>query len=348
MNPIAALANVMVALAGILFVVMPEMSRPGLLFGVTVSADFRKTADGRKLVASYRLTVTMLTLALLALASLVPVRELLIPLRIGLEGIVGIASWIRASRKTRAFAVPVSSIRVASLARSRLTAPGGWLFVLGPYIIPALAIGYLYANWDSVPETFAVHWGRDGAPNRWAHRTVAEVFALPLIGMLTNTITILLAFAVFFRTRNIGIGGGNATDDIAFKRATFFVMVFVCYTVSTLLAVMGTRSVWSPDPNGSPSQFAPLAVTLVVALAAGLVVYLARVSRSRKGSGDGTPDACWKWGMFYYNPDDASFFVEKRMGLGWTLNFANKWVWISLAVIPLTPVVIAAIVRLAD
>ena len=34
-------------------------------------------------------------------------------------------------------------------------------------------------------------------------------------------------------------------------------------------------------------------------------------------------DQYWKWGMFYYNPDDPAIWIEKRFGIGWTLNFAN-------------------------
>ena len=50
-----------------------------------------------------------------------------------------------------------------------------------------------------------------------------------------------------------------------------------------------------------------------------------------------TPDEAWKFGMFYFNPADAALFVEKRFGLGWTINFgqARAWVLIGLALAPL-------------
>jgi uncharacterized membrane protein len=34
-------------------------------------------------------------------------------------------------------------------------------------------------------------------------------------------------------------------------------------------------------------------------------------------------DSFWKGGLFYYNKNDPSIFVEKRFGVGWTLNFAH-------------------------
>ncbi len=32
----------------------------------------------------------------------------------------------------------------------------------------------------------------------------------------------------------------------------------------------------------------------------------------------------WKWGVFYYNPNDSRIFPPKRIEwMGWTINFAN-------------------------
>src|SRR5690606_15255848 len=42
-------------------------------------------------------------------------------------------------------------------------------------------------------------------------------------------------------------------------------------------------------------------------------------------------DRYWKWGIFYYNPDDPAWFVEKRFGIGWTNNFAQPASWMLLA-----------------
>lgn len=63
-----------------------------------------------------------------------------------------------------------------------------------------------------------------------------------------------------------------------------------------------------------------------------------------KPAGDGTPDAYWKLGVFYFNPDDAAIFVEKRFGVGYTMNFARPMAWAILGAILLLPIVIAILV----
>jgi uncharacterized membrane protein len=54
-------------------------------------------------------------------------------------------------------------------------------------------------------------------------------------------------------------------------------------------------------------------------------------------------DACWKLGMFYFNPDDPALFVEKRIGIGYTINFAHGSSWIVLALTLVLPLGLGAL-----
>ncbi len=39
----------------------------------------------------------------------------------------------------------------------------------------------------------------------------------------------------------------------------------------------------------------------------------------------------WKFGIFYYNKEDKRIFPPKRLAiLGWTVNFANPYSYLSL------------------
>ncbi|WP_414600950.1 DUF5808 domain-containing protein [Clostridium sp.] len=48
----------------------------------------------------------------------------------------------------------------------------------------------------------------------------------------------------------------------------------------------------------------------------------------------------WKLGMFYYNPDDPSESVERKNGLGSTINFASKLGRLIFAFIFIPPIMI--------
>ncbi|MFM7710888.1 MAG: DUF5808 domain-containing protein [Ferruginibacter sp.] len=48
----------------------------------------------------------------------------------------------------------------------------------------------------------------------------------------------------------------------------------------------------------------------------------------------------WKWGLFYYNPDDDRILPPKKNpAMGWTINFANRqsiYLFILILLIQLT------------
>ena len=44
-------------------------------------------------------------------------------------------------------------------------------------------------------------------------------------------------------------------------------------------------------------------------------------------------DEFWRWGIMYNNPNDLAIWVEKRTGLGWTLNFGHKEAWLIIFMI---------------
>jgi uncharacterized membrane protein len=43
--------------------------------------------------------------------------------------------------------------------------------------------------------------------------------------------------------------------------------------------------------------------------------------------------------MIYVNPEDPRIWVPKRVGLGWTLNFAHRLSWVMLILL-LAPVLL--------
>ena len=105
--------------------------------------------------------------------------------------------------------------------------------------------------------------------------------------------------------------------------AYFFVFFAVNTAVFHVSEITGARGRW----------FAPIMVAGWVAYLVIFMVLAAKAIRIKGASptatGDSIPDACWKYGMFYYNPDDPAFVVESRLGpLGCDMNLGNRWSWV--------------------
>ena len=63
--------------------------------------------------------------------------------------------------------------------------------------------------------------------------------------------------------------------------------------------------------------------------------------------GDRSEDRHWKAGFLYVNSSDPALFVEKRFGIGYTLNFGRPASWVLLAAVLLVPAAVGLAVRLA-
>ena len=58
----------------------------------------------------------------------------------------------------------------------------------------------------------------------------------------------------------------------------------------------------------------------------------------------------WAWGLFYVDRNDPSIMVEKRFGLGYTLNYGNRkaiLIVVSFVVLSLSLVVLGLIATLS-
>ena len=78
-----------------------------------------------------------------------------------------------------------------------------------------------------------------------------------------------------------------------------------------------------------------LLVILVIALLAYRMYQIDRKYQGQMFLGD-DDDAHWIWGMFYYNPKDSRNMVEKRVGIGSTMNLARpagKWAMAFLGLV---------------
>src|SRR5699024_1651964 len=58
---------------------------------------------------------------------------------------------------------------------------------------------------------------------------------------------------------------------------------------------------------------------------------------------DRDDDRYWKLGQFYVNKNDPSIFIEKRFGVGCTINWAHPLSWVFIFGIIALPIIIVSI-----
>lgn len=346
-----------VLIAGLLWL-MPRLTRPDLYFSVTVAPGFRDGLEGASILRRYRaeiVAVSVLALACLAACSLGTAFRFT-PLVLVAQLAASFLVFYRARARVLPHAAAPTSIREAEPFRPRRI-PGGWVAACGPFILLAACAGYLWAHWQQIPLRFPVHWGVNGMPNRWAVRDPASVY-FPLLTMAAALLPLtLLLYGMTHWVRPIHAGALAGARESRFRRTASVALLAVEY----LIALEGSWIALHPlMPNLRPTGvFGTAALLLPLLGIVILVVMLVRLGQggsrlpssagaaqiSAEPIGDRTEDRYWLLGVIYFNRDDPAVLVEKRFGIGYTLNFARPMAWTIILLAVLLPVALTRLLH---
>jgi uncharacterized membrane protein len=324
-------------LVGTTFWLLPNWSRPGIFFAVSVVPDFRKSPEAARVLLSYRIQAlahVVISFGLI-LAGAALDRAVLLILGTLWLAVGPLIALSQAHKRVVPHAVAHSTIREASLTPHSIQLLGGWLLQLMPFAILVVTGLYVSAHWNEIPDRFPVHWGINGMPNGWSTRTPVGVYGPLFCGAGLLALISLVTYGISHAARRIPASSGS-TGSIDPAHRIALVLTGVEFYIAAMFALVGLLPF-----TGSPGA------TPIVILAVGIVVCTILLTKWQNRGfsdaaaslhpGDGTPDACWKLGLFYITPDDAALFVEKRIGIGYTINFARGPAWIILVVTLVLP-----------
>jgi uncharacterized membrane protein len=116
----------------------------------------------------------------------------------------------------------------------------------------------------------------------------------------------------------------------------------ILYPVATLMVTMNYWIVTQHINHFTTIQIPWYVIPLWTGISIVAALFVSIVSRKAVTGNIDNCDSC-EWTLFYNNPDDPSLFVEKRSGLGWTLNFAHKKAYMFLGVLGIVLVLIFSI-----
>jgi len=333
MNAAIGIVVLPLLMVAIVFYFLPLLARPGIYFGATVDPAFPRSPEGRRLLDSFRLQVIVSGLLACGLAVLLLPLNLvgaeLVPMAL-LIAAVSFVYWKKFHQVHSHYGERLPEVRQADLsAQPAKESFSPWL-VLPPFLALAAVGVFLQLHWDQLPQHYPIHFDINGEPNRWADRTALSVFSPLLVGGATNLLLLGLAWLIATTSRKT-----------VMRYVTVRGLQVMLYPLTFTLVTVSLLPFWR-----SPMWIVPLVMLVSIA---GLIYWsYGRISSPH--SSDAVPeprsDNYWKAGMFYYNPDDPAIFVAKRVGIGYTINFASKWAWVVLIGLLLTPLVPLLLVRM--
>ncbi|MGI2294986.1 DUF1648 domain-containing protein [Paenibacillus sp. GXUN7292] len=139
---------------------------------------------------------------------------------------------------------------------------------------------------------------------------------------------------------------GSLQRNILFRRRWSAFMMISSFLFTALFFFIQLR--WLLGWNGIEQTIAPLAVTGFLIIGSIVLTVTtgqggSRIKMANGAQGKSAPaadlDQYWKLGIIYFNPKDPALFVEKRFGVGMTMNFGRPTAWIVIVAIIALPLV---------
>jgi uncharacterized membrane protein len=329
MGPVLGFVIIVAAFANL----APYLTRRDIFFGVTVDPGFRDTPVARRVARRYAFEVWALAAVICLLVATSTSPELSAPVALTQTLGASVAFAIARSTVLPHAAVP-SAVREAEIAPPP-SLPGGLLAQAGPFLILLASAVYLGLHWDDIPGRFPTHWNLAGRPNGWTDKSVVGVFRGVWFGLVACGASCAISLAVLHRARLPRVSGEDGRHSRRVRQVNLLTLLASSYTVALLLGWTSIGATFANDTEGRQLplllRIAPFAIGIIGTMT---VIRLRVNARLARGApiGDTTPDANWLLGQIYFNRADPAILVEKRMGLGYTLNLGNARAWLALLV----------------
>jgi uncharacterized membrane protein len=296
------------AFLGAIMLLLPHISPRRYFFGITLPPDFRHSEKARRSLGRYHATVIA--------ATVMGGAAMVAPSGRGTAGFVflmvplvgGFAAFLRERATLRSYAAP-SGTSAEPVAGNHL--PRWVLLAVVPFAAPLAAAAYLRAHWEEIPARFPIHWDLNGHANGWATKTVRGVYGPLIFGSGLSLLILAMALAMYYGSRHTAI----RKPMLGILIGAIYLLAYT-FTVVSLLPLVRLGPAAILIPGGI--------FTIAV------LVWSCRAVQTSEG--EETPDECWTLGSIYYNPRDPAIFVQKRIGMGYTVNFGNRTSWLLMGI----------------
>lgn len=194
-----------------------------------------------------------------------------------------------------------------------------------PLILTVVSILYSFLNYSALPEMLPTHWNLLGEADNWQIKSPLNLAMQSLMQLLLFGILYYVSDQLF-TTR----GKLDATHYEASKKAFINYLKGMGYSLYVITFSINLTFILTTFSmvKGTSLGMGLIFLGLILPLAASVYLLMAWF-RYRKNTASHTSyspenkESHWIWGSFYYNPNDPSLFVEKRYGIGWTINLGT-------------------------
>jgi len=348
---------VMFLTLGAVFIFIPLASTRSLLFGVYLPEQYRADQTVREARNSYIIKSVIVMLCAAAAGGAIgwwkgEMSEAVL-LAASLVQIIGFclaysAGYRRALRFKQekgweAQLPPTKRVANLNFRKQPLTIRNRWYLI--QLVIVVISVLAAVIRWDSIPDIITTHYNARFEADGFSDKGIGSVFMLNIIQLLMIGLFLFISFTI--RAAKQQLDPANPDESMLKQQKLrrlnsqflYFLSLFITVLFSYIQASMFYG--WSADTLNKVAVFLPI---VLIGCSIGFMVVLRKKGFDQQTSASVSEDHHWKGGgIVYYNPDDPSIMVGKRLGMGWTMNMAHPISWAILGGILLLPILIVTI-----
>ncbi|MBG9456464.1 hypothetical protein ABE61_21220 [Lysinibacillus sphaericus] len=336
---------------GVLETLTPFLSRKTTVFGVSIPEPYVQHQKLQMFKKHYSMLVGGIAVAFLIgqiLLLLTPIQEekfvllsfILLYVMLLISAFLYMFYHIKTKKlKKENWEAHVKTVYVTDLSiRDRDEALSPTFFAL-PIIVTLAMITFTYMNYNAIPDVIATRWNAAGEVDGWTEKTWISVIVMPLILLVTQICFFIMSFGMKSAKIQLSAQAKEASANRELKQRKYgsWCLAAINYSMTILLGVFHYTTVILK--NQTAPYFFPLIIVFMIVSLGGFILFIWKSSENNERFDDlhsnetaAADDRYWKWGIFYINKNDPSLLVQKKYGVGWTANLANKWCYITLLV----------------
>ncbi|KUO50120.1 MAG: hypothetical protein APF76_06540 [Desulfitibacter sp. BRH_c19] len=226
-----------------------------------------------------------------------------------------------------------TSFRNKKIAYSNL-----WFII--PTFIMFITLIMTIIFFEQIPNRIPIHYGFNWEPTNMIEKSNKTVLWVPVQQIFMIGLFVFINSMISRAKQQINAANPEKSliQNQSFRRKWSGFIIFTGTIMVLIFAFVQLSLIFDIDPK--TLTFLNLSFTgCIVLYAIVLSVFTGQGgSRIKVASGkdakeiDRDDDIYWKLGQFYFNPNDPTIFIEKRFGIGWTLNFGNIRGWLIIIV----------------
>jgi uncharacterized membrane protein len=333
---------------------MPYLTRDTVSFGVSVSEEMYHSEPLRLLRKRYAwISAIFFTLILLfcliSTTTIDPIQqEMIIGWSIGIMVIGSMAlnlSFYFTMKKYKLEhpSVPASTKITLSIdtgfRQHKLIFSNKWFIIHLAIAICSALLALKYYN--QFPETLAMKFDFQGNVTRSVDKSYTAVLGLNLMQLMMTFLFMFINGSIQKSKQQLNPDNPERSlkQNVRFRRSWSLYLIFTGLLMVLLFAFIQLNMIF--ELNVEILGLVSIFITSIILAGAAILSFItgqggSRIGKSSQHSNSQpiNDDIHWKLGNIYFNPQDPSLWIEKRMGIGWTVNFARPMSWVILIGIP--------------